>query len=104
MPLLELLNLSDPIVINSIVCAKGYDNYTWLHCTNQSKLLLATTLKKFETQLPSFIRVHKSSLINPTHIVQIKTDRPRHLVILMSNGMVIPVARRRAEHVRQLLD
>ena len=99
MLLLEVLNLSA-----SIVCAKSCDNYTWLHFTDQSKHLLVITLKKVETQLPSFIRIHKSSLINPTHVVHMKSEGSRHLTIYMSNGMIIPVARRRAERVRQLLE
>lgn len=104
MQLLKQLSLSDPMVMESIVWAEGFDNYTWLHYANQPKYLSATTLKEFESQLPSFVRIHKSSLINPAHLVQIKRDSSGHLVMQMSNGMRIAVARRRAEHVRQRLD
>ena len=104
MPLLQQLSLADPLVINSIVCAQGFDNYTWLNYANQSKYLSAATLKEFEIQLPGFIRIHKSSLINPAHIIQIKLDGSRHLVMQISNGMRIAVARRRVGCVRQQLD
>lgn len=104
MYLLKLPGLAKPVALNSIICAQGHGNYTWLYATNQPKYLWAATLKWVETQSPGFIRIHKASLINPVHVVQVRVDGPHTMIIQMTNGMSLAVARRRVERVRQQLE
>lgn len=57
------------------------------------KLVVRDTLKNLETSLPSdiFFRIHKSFIINIAEVVQIDTDSG--LVVQLSNGISLPVAR-----------
>ena len=103
MSVLKLPGLSKPVIVELIACAEGHGNYTWLYITHQPKYLATVTLKRIEAQLPGFIRVHKSSLINPMHVAQVKFDGYRHMTIHMTNGIIVLVARRRIEQVRQQL-
>ena len=83
---------------------EGDANYTWLHATNRPKCLCALTLKRVEVQLPGFIRIHKSSLINPIHVAQVRVDGPYREAIHLTNGLTMLVARRRIQTVRQQLN
>ena len=104
---LKLPRLPVPIAIDSIVCVEADINYIWVHyrqADHHQKYLSAKTLKWVEAQLGSFIRIHQSLLINPSHIAQAISQGSGHMAIHMSNGMTLPVARRRVEWVRQQLE
>lgn len=53
-----------------IVCLQGERNYTYVITKNRKRILVAKTLKEFETQLnpQTFFRCHKSFLVNGVHI------------------------------------
>ena len=79
-----------------IVRLEGAGNYTIIHLLGNPKpLLVSQTLKRFETQLPHFIRVSKSSLVNPTHIQRIIKEVDKSVWLLLADGVRIAVARRR---------
>lgn len=75
----------------------GASNYTWLHFRNGGTMLLSKPLSSFEALLPAFIRVHKTALVNPKYVHQIKsparTKTPGS--ITMQGGAVLPISRRR---------
>ena len=107
MVVLKLPSLAEPIRIETIVCVEADINYVWIHYRQQEcyqKYLSAKTLKWIESQLSSFIRIHQSILINPTHITHTITQGSGHMAIQMTNGMTLPVARRRVKGVRQQLE
>lgn len=101
---LKLPGLHPAMAINSIIWVQGNGNYTWFYFTHQPKYLSATTLKWVEAQLPGFIRVHKSGLINPTQVAQLTGLVPRSFCLRMSDGTKLLVACRRVELVHDQLD
>lgn len=84
---------------DDIVYLNGVDNYTRFHFRNRKEIIVPKTLKEYEEMLQNegFMRIHKSFLVNLTHVKQIaKTD---NLEIEMSNGDRLNVARRKAKEI-----
>ena len=83
----------------------GANNYTWIQFQNGEKHLIAKPLTYFEEQLPAFIRVHKTALVNPACVVGV-TPPPRPKMagsLQMSDGATLPVSRRRWPQVSEFL-
>lgn len=76
------------VTLNDILYAEAFDNYCFIH-TAERKFLLPHTLKSVEQKLngQSFIRVHRSFLVNLSAINVINDD---HLLI---NKKCIPVSK-----------
>ena len=75
----------------------GANNYCWLYFRNGEKKLLAKPLRYIETQLPDFVRVHRTVLLNPTYIRRLRQlpyTKGAGEVHLLS-GEVFAVSRRR---------
>ncbi|HEX9957233.1 MAG TPA: LytTR family DNA-binding domain-containing protein [Fibrella sp.] len=89
----------------SIIRLEGSGNYTIIHLRRESRpLMVSQTLKYFEDQLPGFIRVSKSSLINPMFV-----ERPIHfdtktVHLLLKDGTSIAISRRRIVDTINRLD
>ncbi|MBD2705086.1 LytTR family transcriptional regulator DNA-binding domain-containing protein [Spirosoma sp. BT702] len=83
----------------------GADNYAWLQFRSGERRLLAKPLVYFEKRLPTFIRIHKTALINPTCIATVKQPpRPKMAgSVRLVDGTELPVSRRRWKEVIQLL-
>lgn len=94
LPTMEGLQL---IPIESIVSCESDDNYTNLKLKNGSKLLVTRSLKDIEETLEqhSFIRVHRSYLVNLNEIEKYIKGEGGYLV--MSDGTAIDVARNKKE-------
>ena len=77
--------------VNDIVFCKADDNYTEIHLAN-SKKLVSKTLKYFEEVLSeySFVRIHKSYLVNINAIVKYKKGKGGSVIV--SNGKEILVS------------
>jgi len=79
-----------------IIRLEGNGNYTIIHLKGQLKpLLVSQTLKYFEFQLPDFIRVSKSSIINPAYIKKVIQEDPKTMSLELADGVIILVSRRR---------
>mgnify|MGYP001811104923 CR=1 FL=1 len=62
---IKIPGVTKPIPIGSITHCKGDGNYTRVYLQGLQKPIIATqTLKLFESQLPNFLRVSKSTLIS----------------------------------------
>lgn len=75
------------------------DNYTKVYVKNATPKLVAKTLKHFEDQLSpqSFVRIHKSQLVNLEHIV---TFNSRHAsYVKMIDGRKLEVSRRKRQQL-----
>ena len=83
-----------------IILCKGDSNYTHVHFTNGRKLTVATTLKIIQQRLAAqdFVRVNRSGLINKDHIASYAHDE-----ITLTNGAVLPIARRRRRAVQEFM-
>lgn len=92
------------IDIDNIVCFEAIGNYTNIHFTNGSPLLSSKTLKEFEDLLPhdKFFRIHNASLVNLKFIK--KYDKTEGSQVVLTNGMVLDVARRRKDELLQLIN
>ncbi len=71
-------------------------NYTLIYIIGRPSPLLTTmTLKWYEDRLPDYVRVSKSSLVNPQFVREVvKVTAKRHH-LLLNDGTTIPIARRR---------
>ncbi len=88
---------------DSIIWLEGDYNYTYIHQLSKPTKVSARTLKWYESRLTQFIRVRRDAMVNPAHIRAVFRDetRPDQLKLLLSNGEVLPIARRRLAEVRQ---
>ncbi len=68
MATLNVPGLREPLPLESIVWIEANVNYAWVHFSNRAKHLAAQTLKWFAHQLPCFLGVSKSSLVNARHL------------------------------------
>ena len=101
LPTMEGLQM---IPIDSIVSCESDDNYTHFKLKNGNKLLVTRSLKEIEESLEqySFIRVHRSYLVNLNEIEKYIKGEGGYLV--MSDGATIDVARNKKESLlRKLL-
>ena len=101
LPTIEGLQM---IPIETIVSCESDDNYTNIKLKNGKKLLVTRSLKDIEESLEqhSFIRVHRSYLVNLNEIEKyIKGEGGE---VVMSNGASLPVSRTRKQDFLKLLE
>lgn len=84
--------------IDRIIRCEGDGNYTNLYLDNNEKHIASRTLKEFEQLLPAstFIRIHKSHLINANYIK--KYVRSEGGTVVMSDNSELEVSRRNKDH------
>lgn len=87
---------------DEIVYLEADSNYTIFHIQKGNKIVASKTMSEFEMQLPAnFFRIHKSFLINLTRVTEfIKKDGNS---VLMSDGSLLPVSRRKVQELMQVL-
>lgn len=89
----------------AILYLAGDGNYTHIHFLVNPSVLYATTLSAFARELPEFVRIHKSYLINPNHITNYRSNG-RNAMEVQVGKLWLPISRRRiveAESVVKLL-
>ncbi len=85
-----------------ITCLEGEGNYTFIYTCRGKRYLVSRTLKSLTEHLDgSFLRVHKSYIIN-THFIVERLDEDR--VIRMSCGKKATVSRRKVKEIIEILD
>jgi len=100
LPTMEGLQM---IPLPSIISCEAHDNYTTLILKNSKKLVVSCTLKVIEELLEdhSFIRVHRSFLINLDEIEKyVKADGG---YVVMSDGSHIYISRNKKEELMKKL-
>lgn len=97
LPPLEIRTTGGIQFINTgdIIRCEAERNYTTIFLTNGKKITLAKTLREFEESLPSptFLRVHKTHLVNLSYAEKIAAGN----WLILTDGSKISVARRRKE-------
>lgn len=81
------------------------ENYVRI-CTGKESHLLRETMAHLETRLDpeSFIRVHRSTIVNLQFVREIRTDTPDgEAFVLMQEGQRLPVSRGFRSRISQLL-
>ncbi|WP_158500595.1 LytTR family DNA-binding domain-containing protein [Spirosoma radiotolerans] len=90
----------DPQDTQRMIRLEGNGNYTIIHFADSSKILMvAQTLRYFEEQIPNFIRVNKSALINPAHVDELIRTGPKTMLLRLDDGLELLVSRRRISDV-----
>lgn len=92
------------IHLNEILACEADSNYTTLHLRDEKRMVITRTLKQFEDILPSppFMRVHVSFLVNKQHVRKYVRGDGGELVL--SNGIHVPVARRKKQELLDSLE
>lgn len=90
--------IQDPLLIDYL---SGANNYTWLCFRNGEKKLLAKPISYLEGKLPSFVRIHKTALINPNSVKKLEHPPRKKMAgaVHLESGVVLPVSRRRWSQV-----
>ena len=85
--------------LDEILRLEADRNYTVIHLVGKRPFVASKTLKHFEEMLEefSFIRTHKSHLVNAMHIVRLSND---HEYVLLSDGAKIEISRRKKDEVQ----
>lgn len=96
---------TDIIPASQIVRISGAGDYIEIATTGGQIYLHDDRLEALEKRLPpSFLRVHRSYIVNMAYALQLRTmDRDRR-VLMMRNGEEIPVSRRRMSATRAALE
>lgn len=91
------------VTVENVVYMEAVGNYTQLHFLAGKPLTASKTLKEFEEMLQyaGFFRIHNASLVNMLYIKKyVKGDGGQ---VILSNGLMLDVARRRKEELVELL-
>jgi two-component system, LytTR family, response regulator len=86
------------MTIKDIICVEAARNYSYIHLSNNKKNLCTKTLSDLEELLKDkgFFRCHKSYMVNRVHIISNESSN----LIVLSNGMEIPISRRKKDVFR----
>lgn len=89
------------VALEEIIRLQADSNYTNIHKIDNKIFFSAKTLKEYDEMLigQGFLRVHKSHLVNPRHI----QSYDRQGILLMSDGSLVEVARRKRDFVQQAM-
>lgn len=95
---IHLLELRNMISLESDSC------YTTVSVADGSRIVVSKTLKEYDEMLTGcgFYRVHKSYLINLSHIKRF--DKQDGGYIILTNDLRIPVASRKREEMLELME
>lgn len=70
--------------------------------TEKKEYLINSSLTKIEESMPTFIKVHRRYLVNPSFVQKVH-KRENHWILILSNGDRIPVSRRQQHEVENKL-
>ncbi|GAB4002003.1 hypothetical protein GCM10028807_59580 [Spirosoma daeguense] len=101
--LLPYYTTKRPIPVAAIEYLEAMGNYTTLYVVGQKPLLVAITLKRLEERLPTFLRIHKGTLVNPAHIVAYRFRHVSSPFVELSQDRQLTISRRRTRRLRPQL-
>ncbi len=91
------------VPVTSIEYLEASGNYSLIHFNDQRPLLVAVTLKRFSERLPSFLRIHKSTLVNPAYIVDYHLKPTDDSFVSLPENRRLSVSRRQIKPLKPLL-
>ncbi|MFD2573563.1 LytR/AlgR family response regulator transcription factor [Spirosoma soli] len=91
------------VPIDTIEYLEAVGNYTNVHLIGQKPMLVAITLKQFSQRLPTFLRIHKGTLVNPAHIVGYRTRYVESPFVQLSHDRQLTISRRQTKRLRPQL-
>lgn len=89
-------------MVDEILRLEADKNYTHIHLQQKRPFIASKTLKHFEDLLDdfSFIRTHKSHLVNPRHVTRLSNNSE---YLVLTDGSRVEVSRRKKEEVQKQL-
>ncbi len=92
-----------PIPIEDVIYLESLQKKTWFY-TEEDGYHSTHTLKKLEYELPkTFLRVHRSYIVNIPYIHHLSRDITANLLLTLKNGVSLPVSQTYMNHVRSTL-
>lgn len=91
--------------ISEIYWITAEENYVRI-CTGKESHLLRDTMTNFEGRLnpQTFLRIHRSAIVNLQHVKEIRTDNEGgDSTVIMCNGQKLPVSRTYRTRIAELL-
>ena len=88
------------IRVKEIIKCEAKRNYTIIHLQNNKPMMVSRPLAAYEKILGSmsFLRVHKTWLINLHHIIEYhRGEGGNGGVVIMSNGSAVEISRRKRD-------
>jgi DNA-binding LytR/AlgR family response regulator len=105
-PILDVPTRSGVLAVRAsdIEYAKAAGNYVEL-ITGDRTLLMRTTLHDLSAQLggAGFVRVHRSLLVNPLHVVATRRGRRGRRLVALRCGAELPVGRQFGQNAAALV-
>lgn len=93
-----------PVPIETISHIESLQKHTWFYVARES-YKTNITLKELQTRLPHcFMRIHRSYIVNITFIQRIKRDFTSNLIVVLKNGLELPVSQSYVPNVRKILE
>lgn len=92
------------VPVSDIMYFEASGDYTVLHTTSD-EYLSSKTLTSWGTLLDpnSFVRIHRSTIINFTHLVEVEKHFKGGLIVTMKNGKQLPVSRTYVSNIKSRL-
>jgi two-component system, LytTR family, response regulator len=85
-----------------VLWIQGAENYVQLHTATSRHLVHATLLSMLERLDPEvFVRIHRSTIVNVRHVMQIETAAQGDYVLTLDNGFSIQSSRTYNEIIRK---
>ncbi|MEM6685687.1 MAG: LytTR family DNA-binding domain-containing protein [Bacteroidota bacterium] len=86
----------------SIVYIEACESYSWIHLTNGSKVLSSKTIGYYQALLTDdkFSRVHRSYLINLSHL---KRYEPDYRLVHLKGEFTLPVSHRKNREIAKMV-
>ena len=93
-----------PVPIQNINYIESLQKRTWFYM-NGEQFKTPTTLKELQTRLPStFIRIHRSYIINMYNIKKITRDLSSNFLVVLKNGTELPISQSYINNLRTVLE
>ena len=93
-----------PVPIEQISHIESLQKSTWFY-TDGEQYKTSVTLKELQTRLPStFIRIHRSYIINMNFIKKITRDLTSNFLIQLKDGTELPISQSYISHLRTILE
>ncbi len=102
--MIRSLGCTEIVQVSNIIRFAGADDYVEVVTTDGRSLLHYDRLDKLERQLPpSFVRTHRSHIINTHQVLQLRAIGRGQYVMETSDDQQIPISRRRLRAVKNRL-
>ncbi|MFC3713648.1 LytTR family DNA-binding domain-containing protein [Sphingoaurantiacus capsulatus] len=93
-----------PVSESEIVSIAGAKGYSEVVTVQGERCLSRVSLDSFESDLGArFLRLHRSILVNPAHLVRLEPAAGGRMTALLASGETVPVSRSGAGLVRALM-